>query len=75
MAIGPNGEVRPSDPIAQAVLIGKIATRQVEDPTVHTGKSAAGRRGAKVRAERLNGEQRKAVAKAAAKARWEQPVA
>ena len=74
MMTGPNGEVRPSDPIAQAVLIGKIATRQVEAPTVHTGKSASGRKGAKVRAQRLNGKERKAVAKTAAEARWSQPV-
>ncbi len=75
MRIGPNGEKRPADTIAQAVLIGKIATRQVEDPSVHAAKSVAGRKGAKVRSERMNSEQRKAVAKSAAAARWGQPVA
>ena len=75
MRIGPNGEKRPSDPIAQAVLIGKIATRQVEDTSVHAAKSAAGRKGAKVRHASMDGEQRKALAKAGAAARWGQPVA
>ena len=75
MRIGPNGEKRPADTIAQAVLIGKIATRQVADPTVHAAKSAGGRKGAEVRSERMNSEQRKAVAKTAAATRWEQPVA
>ena len=31
MPTGPNGERRPADPNGIAVLVGKIATRQVEE--------------------------------------------
>ena len=34
MPIGPNGEVRPDDPIAAAVMVMKIATGQIEEEYV-----------------------------------------
>ena len=34
MPIGPNGEKRPEDPIAAAVMVMKIATGQIEEEYV-----------------------------------------
>ena len=31
MQIGPNGEKRPDDPIARAVMIAKISTGEIEE--------------------------------------------
>ena len=48
MPIGPKGEKRPSDPIAAAVMVGKIATGQLEEPT--PARCAGGRAGGAARA-------------------------
>ena len=37
MPIGPNGEKRPSDPIALAVTIVKIATGEIEEEYAEKG--------------------------------------
>ena len=34
MPVGPNGEKRPDDPIAAAVMVMKIATGQIEEEYV-----------------------------------------
>jgi hypothetical protein len=34
MQIGPNGEKRPDDPIARAVMIAKISTGEIEEEYV-----------------------------------------
>jgi len=77
MPRGPKGEKRPADTNAAAVLVGKIATGDVEDvsPTPESeGKSAAavelGRLGGKARAAGMSAKKRKEIAKKAAKARW-----
>ena len=67
MPTGPNGEKRPSDPIAQAVMIGRIATGEVED-TKH--KKSGRTRSGKARAESLTPEERSNIATGAAAARW-----
>ena len=67
MPTGPKGEKRPSDPIAQAVMIGRIATGEVED--TKTGKPARAR-GGKARAAALTPTERHDIAVAAAAARW-----
>ena len=50
MPRGPKGEKRPADVIGAAVLIGKIATGEIDDLTADDGKNAAaeahGRKGA-----------------------------
>jgi len=50
MPRGPIGEKRPADVIGAAVMIGKIATGEIEDITTDDGKNAAavalGREGA-----------------------------
>ncbi len=72
MPKGPNGQKRPADAIGLAVMIGKIATGEIED--VADTKSAAaqlGSLGGKKRAENMTPERRAEIAKAAAIKRWE----
>ena len=61
---GPNGERRPSDPVAAAVMVGKIATGQVEDPKPQRRKAGV------ARAQALTPERRSEIARKAAEARW-----
>jgi hypothetical protein len=77
MPKGPKGEKRPADVIANAVKIGRIATRQEEedyDTPEAKGKDPAavsmGKRGGKARAEKMTPERRAEIAKSAARARW-----
>jgi len=41
MPRGPKGEKRPADVIGAAVMIGRIATGEIEDVTTEDGKNAA----------------------------------
>ena len=71
MPKGPNGQKRPADAIGLAVMIGKIATGEIDD--ADTTKSAAaqlGSLGGKKRAEALTKKRRVEIATKAAKARW-----
>jgi hypothetical protein len=75
MPRGPKGEKRPADVIGAAVMIGKIATGEIDgSATTEDGKNAAavalGRMGGKARAEGMSAKRRKEIAKKAAKARW-----
>jgi hypothetical protein len=74
MPRGPKGEKRPADVIGAAIMIGKIATGEIEDLTTDEGKNAAavalGRMGGKARAEGMTAKRRKEIAKKAAKSRW-----
>ena len=70
MPTGPNGEKRPADVIANAVLSMKIATGEAEERRVDAGRSAGGRKGGRARAEALSAERRRDVAREGAKARW-----
>ncbi len=74
MPKGPKGEKRPTDAIGLAVMIGKIATGQVDDETPDDGKDPAakamGSKGGKARAANLTPEQRSEIAKKAAEKRW-----
>jgi hypothetical protein len=75
MPRGPKGEKRPADVIGAAVMIGRIATGEIEDLTTDDGKNAAavalGRMGGKARAEGMTAKRRKEIAKKAAAKRWE----
>ncbi len=70
---------RPRDPISLAKLIGDIATGQVQDVQPDDGKNPAavalgklgGAKGGKARAESLSSAKRSAIARRAAKARWQ----
>ncbi len=72
MPKGPRGEKRPADAIGLAVMIGKIATGEIEDTADATKSAAAqlGSLGGKKRAETMSPERRAEIAKAAAAKRW-----
>ena len=72
MPKGPNGQKRPADAIGLAVLVGKIATGEVDDTPDDTKSAAAqlGSLGGKKRAANMTPERRKEIAKAAAAKRW-----
>ncbi len=74
MPKGPQGQKRPADVIGNAIKIAKIATGEIEEKT--DGKEYArkgGLIGGKARADKLTPARRKAIAKKAAKTRWEKP--
>jgi hypothetical protein len=74
MPKGPQGQKRPADVSARAVMIAKIATGEIEDVTTEDGKNAAavalGRMGGKARAAGMSAKKRKEIAKKAASVRW-----
>jgi hypothetical protein len=74
MPKGPQGQKRPADLIGNAVLIGRIATGEVEDTAADPTKahhSAGGKKGGPARAAKLTAEERSAIAKKAAAKRWD----
>jgi hypothetical protein len=72
---GSKDEKRPAGAIGNAVVIGRIATGEIEDLTTDDGKNAAavalGRLGGKARAARMSAKKRSEIARKAAKSRWE----
>jgi phage gp16-like protein len=72
MPRGPRGEKRPADAIGLAVLVGKIATGEVEDTRDDLSSAAAemGRKGGKRRAESIDAVRRSEIARKAAITRW-----
>jgi hypothetical protein len=74
MPRGPKGEKRPADANQRAVMIGRIATGEIEDKVTDDGKNAAavalGRMGGKARAKELSKKKRKEIAQKAARSRW-----
>lgn len=74
MPRGPKGEKRPADVNARAVMIGRIATGEVEDKVTDDGKNPAavalGRMGGKARAASLGKRKRREIARKAAHSRW-----
>jgi len=75
MPKGPRGEKRPGDVIGAAIMVGRIATGEVEDNATPADKahhSAGGKKGGAARAAKLTAAERKAIAKKAAAARWKQ---
>jgi hypothetical protein len=75
MPKGPKGEKRPADAIGNAIMIGRIATGEIEDLTTDDGKNAAavalGRMGGKARAAGMTAKKRSEIAKTAAAIRWD----
>jgi hypothetical protein len=72
MPRGPRGEKRPADVIGNAVKVMRIATGE-ETEELDSVKSAAaelGARGGKARAAKMTPAARAAIARKAAKARW-----
>jgi hypothetical protein len=72
MPKGTRGEKRPADAIGLAVMIGKIATGEIEDTPDATKSAAAqlGSLGGKKRAESMSPERRAEIARKAAEKRW-----
>ena len=73
MPKGPQGQKRPGDVIGAAVLVGKIATGEIEDnpKPKAAAKRAAGKKGGAARAAALDPQARQQAAQKAAAARWE----
>ena len=67
MPTGPNGEKRPADVVGCAVTVMRIATGEIEDIGC---KQPSKRKGGKARAKALIQEERKAIARQGAEARW-----
>lgn len=71
MPKGPNGERRPADVIGNAIMVGRIATGEVEEiPAIKSGRVKSGHAGGRARAENLSPVRRSELAKDAANARW-----
>jgi hypothetical protein len=74
MPKGPKGQKRPADVIGNALKVMRIATGEDDDIVDDDGKDPAakslGSRGGKARAKNLTKNQRSAIAKKAAQARW-----
>jgi hypothetical protein len=71
MPRGPRGEKRPADVIGAAIMVGKIATGELEEtPKPKSGRVRSGHAGARARAKALSSEERSAIAKKAAAKRW-----
>ncbi len=73
MPKGPNGQKRPGDVIGAAIMVGRIATGEVEDTRDDPTKDhhrRGGRTGGTARAEALTPERRSEIAKSAAQARY-----
>lgn len=73
MPKGPRGEKRPADAIGLAVMVGRIATGEIEDTRDEKLSSAAaqlGSLGGKKRAANMTPERRAEIARKAAEKRW-----
>jgi hypothetical protein len=72
MPKGPQGQKRPADAVARAIMVAKIATGEVEDEREELTSAAAqlGSKGGKARAAKLSKEQRAEIARRAAQKRW-----
>jgi hypothetical protein len=72
MPKGPNGQKRPADAIGLAVMVGRIATGEIEDsakPSIDHHREG-GKKGGAARATALTPEERSDIAKKAAAKRW-----
>jgi len=67
MPKGPRGEKRPADVIGAAVMVGRIATGEIDEATP---RDTPQRTGGAERAKRLSPERRSEIAKKAAEIRW-----
>lgn len=68
MPKGPQGQKRPADAIGLAVMVGKIATGEIDDAPADD--NARGKAGGRARAASMTAGERSDAAKKAAKARW-----
>ena len=69
MPIGPHGEKRPADPLANALHVARLSTGEAVETYVNAAKQAGGRKGGEARAKALTPTERRLIAQRAAKAR------
>ena len=73
MPKGSQGQKRPADAIARAVMVARIATGEVEDDGYSYGDyRPKGSAGGVARATSLSQVERQRIAKAGAEARWKE---
>jgi hypothetical protein len=73
MPKGPKGEKRHADTVQNAMLIGRIATGDVDDTAGKApNRAKGGKAGGASRAAKLSPEKRQQIARKAAKSRWNQ---
>ena len=70
--IGPHGEKRPGDTVANALHVAKIATGEAEETSTDTKKRKGGKKGGEARAAALSPDERSQIAQVAAAARCNQ---
>jgi hypothetical protein len=72
MPKGPRGERRPADVIGAAIMVGRIATGEIEDkkPPAKSAAAELGSKGGKARAKTLSKARRKEISKLGSAARW-----
>lgn len=72
MPKGPQGQKRPADAIGLAVMVGKIATGEIEDDAdaSKAHHREGGKKGGAARAAALSPEERSEIARKAAANRW-----
>jgi hypothetical protein len=71
MPKGPQGQKRPADTVRAAIMVAKISTGEItEELHEPSGKVRSGKAGSKARAAKLTKDERVAIAKKAAQARW-----
>lgn len=68
MPKGPQGQKRPADAVAFAVMVGRIATGEILEDSMSSHKTRAS--GGLARSERLTPTRRSEIEKSAATARW-----
>ena len=69
MPIGPHGQKRPADTVANALHVARLLTGEAEEQYIDPAKQAGGQKGGQARAEALSPERRSEIAKKAAEAR------
>ncbi len=72
--IGPKGEKRPGDTLANALHVAKLATGEAEETYADPAKRKGGKKGGEARAAALSPDERSQIAQVAAAARWNQPA-
>lgn len=71
MPRGPQGQKRPADVIGAAVMVGRIATGEIEErPKPQSAAAELGSKGGRARASRLTRQRKAEIAKKGAASRW-----
>ena len=72
MPKGPQGQKRPADAVARAVMVARIATGEIEEEImISPDPEIRGRNGGEARARHLEPARRSEIAKRAAASRWQ----